>query len=335
MTYRSILAALILSFCFASYGQARRVKIKLATMAPKGSAFYETLKKMGDEWRTASDGKVRLKIYPGGVAGGDRDVIRKMKLGTVNAGMVTAAGLAAVHKAVHVFQMPATFKSPAELDYLVEKMGKTVADIYEAQGLMVLSWGEAGWVRFLSKTPMMDPKDRAEQKMYIIAGNPAQVTLWQTAGFNVVPLPVSEISTGLQTGLITAVPVTAQSALMFQWYKHAPHMMSYAWAPLMGAIVVDKRVWEKIDPTLRPQLRAIAEASGKALLGQVRPGEMKALAAMQTRGLQLNETPPELVTAWQNLATVAKPSLRGAYVPVELFDQAQTLLEAFRSNPTP
>jgi TRAP-type C4-dicarboxylate transport system substrate-binding protein len=332
MFYRTLLMGLTLFFALAPLAQAERVKIKLATMAPKGSAFYQALKNMGDQWRTASDNNVRLKIYPGGVAGGDRDVIRKMKLGTVSAGMITSSGLAAVHKAVHVFQMPATYQSPAELDYLVEKMGKTVADIYEAQGLIILSWGEAGWIRFLSQTPMVHPIDRAEQKMYIVAGNPMQVTLWQAAGFNVVPLPVSEISTGLQTGLITAVPVTAQSALMFQWYKHAPHIMSYAWAPLMGAIVVDKRVWERIEPPLRSKLKRIAETCGKALLAQVRPGEMKALTAMQSRGLQLNETPPDAVTAWQNLATVARSSLRGGYVPTELFDQAQVHLEEFRAK---
>ena len=143
----------------------------MATMAPKGSAFYNIVKEMGNEWKTVSNNQVRLKIYPGGVAGSDVDVVRKMKLGTVNAGLITSTGLATVHKAVNAFQLPATYRTPAELDYVVSKLGDEVARLYEENGMIVLSWGEAGWIRFLSKSPMMDPSDRAQHKMFIVAGN--------------------------------------------------------------------------------------------------------------------------------------------------------------------
>jgi len=311
---------------------AKPVKIKLATMAPKGSVFYRTLKHMGDVWRKVSNNQVRLKIYPGGVAGSDRDVIRKIKLGTVNAGMVTSSGLAAVDKAVNVFQIPATFGSKEELDYLVSKIGPKVAAIYEAQGLIVLSWGEAGWIRFLSKSPMIDPKDRAKHKLFIFSGNPDQVTLWKSAGFNVVPLPVTEIATGLQTGLITAVPATAQTALMFQWYKHAPHLSGYAWSPLMGAIVVDKRVWDNVDPSIRPLLKSIAVECGKQLLAEARPGEEKAITAMKARGLKVHEVSQEMVKEWNSLADLAKDQLRGGYVATALYDEAKAHLEDYRRS---
>ena len=311
---------------------AKKVKIKMATMAPKGSAFYNIVKEMGNEWKTVSNNQVRLKIYPGGVAGSDVDVVRKMKLGTVNAGLITSTGLATVHKAVNAFQLPATYRTPAELDYVVSKLGDEVARLYEENGMIVLSWGEAGWIRFLSKSPMMDPSDRAQHKMFIVAGNKVQEGLWRSAGFNVVPLPMTEISTGLQTGLITAVPTTAQTALMFQWYQHANHMMSHAWAPLMGGIVVDKRVWDKIDAPLRGQLKAIAEKYGRQLLEKVRPGEDSALEAMKGRGLKVHRSSPEQQAAWQKLAAESQASLRGPYVPEDIFDKVQAHLKAYRES---
>ena len=332
MPWRSFFLVFVYLLTASPVVYAKRTKIKMATMAPKGSAFYEIIKDMGNEWKAASDKQVRLKIYPGGVAGSDVDVVRKIKLGTVNAGMITSAGLATIHKAVNVFQMPATYRSPAELDYAVSKLGAKVAALYEQHGIVILSWGEAGWIRFLSKTPMGHPSQRANQKMFIVAGNSVQTGLWQAAGFNVVPLPVTEISTGLQTGLITAVPSTAQTALMFQWYQHAPHFMSLAWAPMMGAIVVDKKIWDRIDPGMRQQLKAIAEKYGRKLIEQVRPGEAKAIAAMQKRGLVLDETSPEIESEWRKLAIDSKASLRGPYVPEDLFDLVKGHLDEFRKT---
>ncbi len=332
MLWRSSLLALAYLLIASPLVYAKKTKIKMATMAPKGSAFYKIIKDMGNEWKDVSGNKVRLKIYPGGVAGSDVDVVRKIKLGTVNAGMITSAGLATIHKAVNVFQMPATYRSPAELDYAISQLGPQVAAIYEQHGIVILSWGEAGWIRFLSKTPMGPPSERAKQKMFIVAGNSVQTGLWQSAGFNAVPLPVTEISTGLQTGLITAVPSTAQTALMFQWYQHAPHFMSLAWAPMMGAIVVDKKIWDRIEPSMRQQLKVIAENYGRKLIEQVRPGEAKAIEAMQKRGLVVDETPPDVEAEWRKLAIDSKASLRGPYVPEDLFDLVKGHLDTYRKN---
>ena len=71
----------------------RPVTIKLATLAPEGTIFYEQLLKLGQEWARVSDGAVRLKIYAGGIAGSAAQAPgRPIQLATSSPAAVDADG---------------------------------------------------------------------------------------------------------------------------------------------------------------------------------------------------------------------------------------------------
>ena len=93
----------VLSFGFLlsasdAYAKRRKVKIKLGTLAPKDSPWYNGVKRIGQRWRDESNGKIKLKIYPGGVAGDEGDMIRKMRIGQLHAGTVTGVGISSAVK---------------------------------------------------------------------------------------------------------------------------------------------------------------------------------------------------------------------------------------------
>ena len=216
---------------------ARKVKVKLATVAPKGTAFHRILEELAAEWASASGGKVALKIYPGGVPGDEVEVVRKIRLGTLNAGLITSNGLAEIDRAVNALQIPLAYRDTAELDFVRSRMEPAMEKAYADKGFMVLAWSEAGWVRFLSVKPIVEPADAHALKMFINAGNPEQVEVWRSGGFKPVPLPVTEITTALQTGLIEAVPTTDQAAVLMRWSDHAKHLTAAKWAPFVGALI--------------------------------------------------------------------------------------------------
>jgi TRAP-type C4-dicarboxylate transport system substrate-binding protein len=317
-----------LTLCLAPSAHAK--KIKIATIAPKGSVFYTVLKDLGDEWKTLSKGQIKLKIYPGGVAGGDREVMRKIKLGTLHGGLITATGLSVLDKSVNALQIPLAYRDYGEADYVRTQMHPGLAAIYAEKGFEILGWAEAGWIRFIGKTPIRVPADRAGHKFFVIAGDPEQAAVWKAAGFMVVPLPTAEISTGLQTGLITAMPTTAQAALLLQWYKHAPHMMARAWAPLMGAFVVDKRVWDRVEPSLRADLAAAARRATDRLLQESRRAEVASVEAMKKRGLVVHPVTQVHLEAWRALVQSAHDAIRGPYAPAAKYDEAMGHLDAYR-----
>jgi len=325
----AILAAVILM----AAPNANAKKIKIATMAPKGSIFYTVLKDLADEWKTISKGKLKLKIYPGGIAGGDREVIRKIKLGTLHGGLITSAGLASLDKSINAMQIPLAFRDHAEADYVLAKLRPSLEATYAAKGIIVLGWAEAGWIRFLSKSPLLHPDDRKNHKFFVFTGDPEQADVWKAAGFKAVPLPTAEISTALQTGLISALPTTAQAASLLQWYTHAPHMMNRVWAPMLGALVMGKSVWEdKVDKSLHDALRAATERAAARLLVEGRKAERMSVAAMEKRGLVVHTLTDAQTAAWSALVESARDAIRGPFAAPDKYDAVMQHIATYRST---
>src|SRR6185369_10165159 len=114
----------------------------------EGSSWHTILKEMAEKWRVASGGKVTLRLFPGGVAGDDADVVRKMRLQTLNAGLLTSVGIGEVYRSVYALGIPMMYASDEELDYVLGKMTPRLTAGLEAKGFVVLNWADAGWVRF-------------------------------------------------------------------------------------------------------------------------------------------------------------------------------------------
>lgn len=328
---RTLLFIVATALCGAPAAHAQKVTVKMATLAPKGSVFHRIIGELGDAWKEASGGKVRIKVYAGGVAGDDADVVRKIRLGTLGGGLLTSAGMSTVNKAIHALQVPLVYSTYPELDYVVGKLQADLERVYLADGFVVLAWVDAGWVRFFSNSKVVGPDDLAEKKLFVWAGQTEAVEIWKAAGFNPVPLPSTEISTALQTGLVDAVPTTPQAALLMQWHKHVGHMTVHPWAPLMGALVISRKKWDEIDPALHAPLLEAGRAAGRKLLAEARPKDDESIASMAKRGLQVHQVPKAVLAEWEARVKASYPKIRGAYVPVEFFDAALKHRDAFRA----
>jgi TRAP-type transport system periplasmic protein len=321
-------AALMLSGSAAA--RAQGVVVKLATLVPDGSTWHGILKEMAEEWKTASGGAVSLRIYAGGVAGDDADVVRKIRLGTLSAGLLSSAGLAEVDRSVYAMQIPMAFADYAEYDAVLAKIGPTIAQAFDAKGFVLLDWADGGWVKFFTRSAVTSPEDLKRMKLFAWAGDTEAVEIWKAAGFNPVPLPSTEISTALQTGLINALPTTPQAALLLGWFNQAKNLTDVNWAVLLGATVVAKATWEKIPEAVRPALLESARKAGERLRQETRRRASQDLEAMRTRGLNVVHLDAAAIELWRRAAETAYPRVRGGEVPAAAFDQAMAARDEYR-----
>jgi len=308
------------------------VVLKMGTAAPEGSSWHQIFKEMGEKWRQAPGGGVVLRIYPGGVLGDEPDLVRKMRVGQIQAAALTAAGLSDIDKSVAALQIPMMFRSYGELDYVRERLRPTLEKRLEEKGFVVLNWGDAGWVMFFAKEPFTMPDDLKKMRLFAWAGDNDAIEIWKAAGFQPVPLPSTEILTGLQTGLINAFDTTPLAALSSQWFALAPHMLDLKWAPLVGATVVTRKAWEKVPREARPALLKSAEEAGQRLRVDIRQANDKAIEAMKTRGLKVLPVTPAVEAAWQRAAESVHPRIRGTIVPAPVFDEVKRLRDEFRAT---
>ena len=311
-----------------------KVTIKLGTLAPEGTDWHTTLQSIGQQWMAASKNQVELKIYPGGVAGDEGDMVRKMRISQLHAATITNIGLGSIHKATMALQVPMMMQSWDELDYVRSKLGAELEKELEDAGYIVLNWGDAGWVHFFGTKPVTSPDDLRALKLFVWSGDPDSENAWRTSKFNVVPLASTEVMPALQTGMIQAFQTTPVFALSSQWFTLAKQMAQVNWSPLNGATVVLKKQWEKIDPALRPELLRIARAEGEALKLKIRAKSDEALVTMAKRGLVITKPDAAQLEAWRKVAELAYPIIRGKVVPEKYFDAVQALVKDYRANPS-
>jgi TRAP-type C4-dicarboxylate transport system substrate-binding protein len=329
---RSILLIALLMLAASAPAEAQRAMIKMATLVPQGSNWHTILQEMAAKWQDASGGRITVRLYPGGVAGDDTDVVRKMRLGTLDAGVLTVSGFADIDRSIFALCVPMMYDSYQELDAVTAKLTPELEKRYEDKGFVVLALADAGWVHFFATSPVRTPDDLKKLKMFSWAGDDRGIELWKAAGFKPVPLPSTEISTALQTGLVDVVPTTSRAAVLLQWYRNAPYMTDLRWAPLLGGVVLSRAAWEKVPEDLRPAFTAAAREAVAKLSASTRAGETDDIAAMKAHGLTVVEVDAAALAEWRSAAEAVYPTLRDSFVPGEIFDQAMRLRDAFRST---
>jgi TRAP-type C4-dicarboxylate transport system substrate-binding protein len=308
-------------------------RVRLATLAPRGSSYHQLLLAMGERWRQASGGRVALTIYTDGTMGGEADVIRRMRVGQLHAAMLTVVGLSEIDSSVTALEtMPLMFRTLDELDYVREKLAPVLEERLLTKGFVVLFWGDAGWVRFFSKEPVVRPADLKKLRMFVWAGDTHSVDIMKRAGYHPVPLEPNDILPGLQTGLISAVPAVPFFALAGQLYRPASHMLELNWAPLVGAAVITKKAWDALPLATRDTLLNAARETGAAIKARSRAEGEEAVETMKKRGLKVHPLTPEVEAEWRMVAEDFYPQIRGRLVPADLFDEVRRLLQEYRAS---
>lgn len=307
-----------------------QITVKMATLVPDGSSWHLILKEAADQWRKISNGRVSVIIYPGGVAGDDPDVVRKIKLGTLHAGVLTAVGVAEIDKSVYALGVPMMYSSYDEVYAVLEKMRPKLESNIEKQGFVVLNWADAGWVHYFTQKPVATPDDLKKLALFTWANDTDSIEILKTLGFNVRPLPSTEIATALQTGLVNAVPMSPQVAVIAQYFNYAKNMTDMNWELLLGATVIHKSMWDRIPADLHAPFLQVMQEAGKKLQDDIRKGGERDVAAMKARGLNVVPVDAKAREAWAKLVESAYPMIRGRIVPVEAFDEAMKYRDEYR-----
>lgn len=316
-------------FCVASLA-AQPTLIRLGTLVPKDSRWYEILTKMGEDWKRASRGKIELKIYPGGEQGDEPEMVQKVRIKKLQAVALSGAGLSGILADVSALQIPLMLDSYEELDYVRDRVSARLEQGMAKRGFIVLNWGDAGWVHFFTKKPATRPDEIRALKLCTLQGDAASFAIYQANGFHPVALAATDIFTGLQTGLVDAIQGPPLFALTNQWYLGAKNMLDVKFAQLVGATIIAKDVWDKIPPPVQKEMMASARTAGVALREEIRKAEANSIPLMQQFGLNVVHADAAALAQWHKLAESIYPKVKATMVPPDLFDEVQRLRDEYR-----
>jgi len=330
--FQSVVVVLTLVAPLFGAAAAGPAKVRLGTLAPKGSSYTKHLQVMGEQWRKATGGGALLTIYPDGAMGSEEDMVRRMRLGQLQAALVTTTGLSEIEPGVAGLQsMPKVYRSLDEVDFIAQKLQPMLEKRMEAKGFIVLFWSDTGFVRFFSKQPVIAPDDLTKTKLFVAASRPAEADIYRSVGCHPVLLEVADILPSLQTGLIDCVCMPPSIALAIQLDGMAPHMLDMNWVPLAGAAVVTKKTWDTIPPETQEAIRASARETGKLIKADGRRENLESIEAMRKRGLKVHTLTPELDSEWDQVVATSYPKVRGTAVPADIYDEVVSELKTFRA----
>jgi len=264
--YASVLA-LALSIVALPYAgprlkAAEMQLIRVATLAPKSSPFLRSFEELDQSIRQLSGGSVGFQMYSSGVAGDEVSVVRKMRVGQLDAGMVTSDGLGLMVPEVNVLRAPGVIQNYTQLEAVTRALLPEFEAVFEQKGYKLISWGEAGEFRYFSREPIAHPNDIKRMRPWLWPQSPVMQETWRAIGATPVPLGMPEVFGALQTRMIDVVESTSLQYSALQWHSTGQKYVTHeANGMLMGAWVMNKAVFDALQPELRDKLVSLARAN--------------------------------------------------------------------------
>lgn len=320
----------IMVFALVSLLPAGAQTIRLATLAPSRTSMHKSLEKMGAEWKKAG---VRLQIFTDGKMGGESQMIRRMRVNQIQASLLSVQGLTVIDESAKSVQLvPMMFRDLEEFDYALNQVKPIMEAKFEAKGYKVLFWSDIGYLRMFTTKRALRIDDMRKLRMYVWSGDTQTQKLMQTMRCRGVPLEQTELLTGLQTGMFDMITMPPVMALSGQIYRNANNMLNLNWNPLVGALVVNKKTWDRLPRSKRDQLMAAAKVAGDEIRAAGRRESLLAVKAMEKRGLQVNHPDAADIADWEKFATAMYPEIRGKIVDAKLFDALQAAVNEYRAK---
>lgn len=328
---RFLLATLFLSFGLHQSVMAKTLKI--ATVAPAGTTWMKEMKKGANNIKKATDGRVKLKFYPGGVMGNDKSVHRKIKVGQLHGGAFSSGGLSHIDTAIQSLSLPMVFDSEAEVNYVREKMDASLKQSMEKNGFVLLGISGGGFAQILSKAPLTDLESIRASKVWVPEGDILIQDTFNTLGISPISLPISDVFTGLQTGLIETVTINATAAIAFQWHSSTAYMTDAPVIYLVGLLAIQKKAFNKIDPSDQLIVKKEISRVFTLLTDLNRVDNQKARAALKSQGIEFVKPSVEELARWKSLSAQSIENMvKNGNLSQDKVDEVRRHLSDFRNS---
>ncbi len=293
----------------------------------------QLLRDAGRAVEAETEGRVTLKFYPGGVMGDERAMMRKMRIGQLQGAVVTTGVFGRIFSDVQIYNLPMQFRSLAEVDYLRERLDAELMAGLEANGFVSLGFAEVGMAYALSTEKVSAVGAARRLKVWTPAGNDGAVKAMEDFGITPIPLTITDVLAGLQTGLIDTVAAPVVGVLALQWHGQLKYILDLPFMYVYAPMVLAQRPFERLSAADQATVRRLlGEAVRAADVGN-RADHDEVWEVLQQQGLSLIRPSASEVAEWQRLADVASRDwVAEGVVSQALYDRFVALLAEYRAQ---
>jgi TRAP-type C4-dicarboxylate transport system substrate-binding protein len=306
--------------------------IKMATLAPEGSSWMQQFNAINAEVMEKTQNAVSFKIYPGGVLGDEKDMMRKMQIGQIHGAALTSAGLSVLFKDIDVLHIPFFFQNYGEVDYVLGKMGSYFKKGLEDSGYILLGWSEAGFIYLMSTIPISSVSELQKAKVWIWHESPMSQAIFNEVGVAAIPLSIPDVLVGLQTGMVEVVYAPPTGAISLQWFTRIKYITDIPLTYIGGGLVVRKDVFKKLPQSTQDVIIEIFQRQLDQLKAITRQENQEAIQVMEKQGVQLVTPPQDQVAEFKRLSDNAIAQLVGHAFSKKVLEDVTARLETYRQG---
>jgi TRAP-type C4-dicarboxylate transport system substrate-binding protein len=322
-----------LGLAVAAHAQDAYV-LKFATLAPQGSTWMNIITDWANQVEKESQGRLRFKLYPGGVMGDEPDVLRKIRFGQLQGAAFTGHGIGAIYSPARIFEMPFLFRNTEEIDAVRAQFMPEIEAGFRQNNFELLGWMEVGFLHFFSKNPLRTLDDLKKARIWLWDGDPMGIAFFKASGISPVPLPLTDVYTSLSTGLIDTTIAPPLGAIAFQWFTKTPYMSELPLSDGIGGLLVSRTFFTKLPPDLQALLRKTGAQASIRLIAETRRDNEKSLVVLRKNGIQTTLTWKDVneKELYAQRDRAAAELIKSGYLPADMVSRVYKALTLYRSK---
>ena len=331
MIARIVMGSILLGLVSTASAQT----IKLATIAPEGSSWMDSMRAGAADIEKRTAGRVKFKFYGGGVQGNDRQVLRKMRIGQLHGGAFTANGLIDVQQDSQLYALPMLFNNLEEVQFVRAKMDGKLRERIEQAGYVNFGFAGGGFARLMSNAPIANLKDLEGRKVWIPDGDRFAFNAAKALGISPVLMPLTDVMTGLQTELIDTIMSPPAATIILQWNTKVSYITELPVSYIFAMIAIEKKYFDGIQPADQAIVREVMEDIYKEFDRQGNEDNQKAYKALIDNGMKPVTPDQGQVPEWRKAVQTSNRRLADeGTIDVRLLDELECYLDGFRAGDT-
>jgi len=275
--------------------------IKVATLSPEGTFWMKHMRVGAKEIKKRTEGRVKFKFYPGGVMGNDENVLRKIRIGQLHGGAVTLGTLAQSSPDITLYGLPYLFSSLDDAAEIRKTTDPMLSRELEDNGFVNFGFAQGGFTYLMSKEPIRNLDDLRKRKSWIPEKSDVGLSVYEYVGVSPMALPLSDVLTGLQTGLINTVVTSPIGALALQWHTHIKYVTDQPLSYVAAMLVIDKKIFSKISKSDQKIVRQVMGNVYKKIDQQNRLDNIAARKALKNQGVEFVKLSDSEKLEWEKI----------------------------------
>jgi len=326
----------VLLLCAQNVLAEKVYTLKFATLLPTGTSWTKTLDDWVKDIEQKSNGRLKFKVYPGGVMGDEPDVLRKIRKGQLHGGLFSGYGIGRIYSPARILELPFLFKNTDESDYVRNKLMPEIDAGFREKGFELLGWPEVGAIHFFSKHKIASLADMRKSRIWLWQGDPLGEALFDAADIKPVPLSIIDVYPQLSAkhGSIDTVYMSTFGAIALQWYAKVKYASHISVTNAIGAIVVSNKFYNKLPKDLQQLLKQSGIAASDEIRLQTRKENIRSKQLLIDNGIKFywdwDTVNMDEFIAIRDKA--ANQLIKTNYFPQDFFDKTRAHLKAYRQQ---